>query len=180
MFCHLELDPFESTPPPTPSSLLGVGTTVESLQSSVSYAQTAENVLSPLAKDLALEDAMLQKHIKKGRLEIWWKGVADAARKSLRDDGDRKGEEVWHRRSVEEGFWNAVSKRDSEALRTRAEEKARVGAEGKGVISGGSKKEASVSMDKQTEARPEGHRKVNGEGQREVNGVIDVEMGSNG
>lgn len=168
IFCWFELDLLGSTPPPPPSSLLGAGTTVESLQSSIRYAQTPEDALALLANDLASEDAILQKHIKKGRLEIWWKGVADAAQKSLRDEGDRQGEETRRRKSDEKGFWNAISKRDSEALKGRIDE------EGKEKSSKWRKGE--IIMDKQRETSAEGQRKVNGEGQREVNGDIDVEM----
>ena len=111
---------------------------------------------------------MLQKNIKKGRLEIWWKGIADAAQKSLRDEGDRKGEEAKHRKSVENGFWTALNKKDSESLTGRIEQ------EGNEKSSGG--KEKRASMDKLRETSVEAQRKVNGEGQREVNGDIDVEM----
>lgn len=132
-----------------------------------------ENVLALLAKDFASEDAILQKHIKKGRLEIWWKGVADAARKSLRDEGDRKGEETRRRKSVEKEFWNAVNKRDSEAL------KGSVAEEEREKSHAGKKSEVSASMDKQREVSAEGRWKANGDnrkGQREVNGDIDDKM----
>lgn len=157
-----------STPAPPPSSLLGAGTTVESLQSSIHYGKIPEEALALLAKDFALEDAILQKNIKKGRLEIWWKGIADAAQKSLRDEGDRKGEEAKHRKSVENGFWTALNQKDSEALTREIE-----GEENK-KSSGGKEKRASTDKPRETSA--EAQRKVNGEGQREVNGDIDVEM----
>ena len=166
--CRFEIDLFRSTPPPSPSSLLAAGTTAESLQSSVSYSQISEDGLARLAKDFILEDEILQKNIKKGRLEIWWKGIADAAQKSLRDEGDRKGEEAQHWKSVEKGFWTDLNQKDSEVLKGGLEE------EEKGKGSG--RKERRISTEKQRENSVEAQRKVNGEGQREVNGDIDVEM----
>ena len=164
----MDVDLFSSTPPPSPSSLLGAGTTVESLQSSLHYGQIPEDALALLAEDFASEDALLQKNIKKGRLEIWWKGIADAAQKSLRNEGDRKGEEAKHRKSIEKGFWTALSKKDSEALTGGIEEEEK---EKSSRV-----KEKKTTMGKQRETSAEAQRKINGERQREVNGEIDVEM----
>lgn len=165
---RFDIDSLGSTPPPPPSSLIGAGTTVESLQSSIHYAKIPEEALVRLAKDFALEDAILQQHIEKGRLEIWWKGIADAAQKSLRDEGDRKGEEAKHRKSAEQGFWSVLNKKDSEALSSTVQE------EEKGTSSGG--KERKIGGNQPRETGAEAPRNINGEGQRVVNGDIDVEM----
>lgn len=126
-----------------------------------------ENDLTLLAKDFTLEDVALQTHIKKGRLDMWWKGVAEAARKSVKDDGDRQGEETKRLKGVEKGFLTAMLQRDRESLKGKQEE-------GNGESNGERKRE--VSMDKQREGNAEGLKKVNGEGQREVNGDTDVKM----
>jgi hypothetical protein len=126
-----------------------------------------DNVLALLAKDFTSEDAVLQMHVKKGRLEMWWKGVAEAARKSVKDDGDRQGEETRRLKNLERGFLTAMLHRDRESLNGKREE-------GKGESSGERKME--VSMDKPHEGNAEGPRKVNGERPREVNGDTDVKM----
>jgi hypothetical protein len=111
---------------------------------------------------------MLQQHIEKGRLEIWWKGVADAALKSVKDEGDRAGEETRRRKSVEKGFWNAINQRDCEALNGRIDE------DGKGKSNGERTTEVSTGKPRRIS------KKFNGGEESEVNSDTDVEMKMDG
>lgn len=124
-----------SSPPP-PSSLLSAGTSVVSLRSSTRYTRYPDNVLSLLAKDHESEAVALKRNIEKGRLEMWWKGVVDAAKTSVRDEREREEGEIRRRKSIEKAFWNEVGKRDRETLESRAEEG--TGVDGQGdVMMGG-------------------------------------------
>lgn len=75
----------------------------------------ADDKLDRLRKDLESEDVLLETYIEKGRLEMWWKGVAEAAQRSARDEKDQAGEESRRRRSVEMGFWKEQEEKDKHA-----------------------------------------------------------------
>ncbi|KAL8673485.1 MAG: hypothetical protein Q9168_002091 [Polycauliona sp. 1 TL-2023] len=84
---------WDQNPPPDPSTLRGVGTTISSLRTSSRYSEATDSALSVIAKDLETEDAVLETCIEKGRLQEWWKGIVDAAEASVRNEADRNGEE---------------------------------------------------------------------------------------
>lgn len=84
---------FENLDSLSPSSLLTAGTTISSLRTSTRYANRSDKSLELLARDLKQEARALEEALEKGRLEMWWKGVADAAKLSLRDEADRQGAE---------------------------------------------------------------------------------------
>ncbi|MCJ1293924.1 hypothetical protein MMC34_005481 [Xylographa carneopallida] len=85
---------FDIIEPLPPSAILSAGTTVASLRTSSRYVNTADSTLKALAQDLEKEDRMLEDAIKKGRLEMWWKGIVEAAKASAREDADRRGSEM--------------------------------------------------------------------------------------
>lgn len=74
----------------------------------------ADDKLDRLRKDLESEDVLLETYIEKGRLEMWWKGVAEAAQRSARDEKDQAGEESTRRRSVEVRFWKGLDVKDGQ------------------------------------------------------------------
>lgn len=74
----------------------------------------ADDKLDRLRKDLESEDVLLETYIEKGRLEMWWKGVVEAAQRSARDEKDQAGEERRRRRSLETGFWKGLETKDKE------------------------------------------------------------------
>ncbi|KAL8873765.1 MAG: hypothetical protein Q9174_000804, partial [Haloplaca sp. 1 TL-2023] len=84
---------FDDHPPPDPSTLLSIGTSIESLRTSSRYNNVPDSTLSSLAHDLEVEDQVLQHSIEEGRLDQWWLGIVDAARLSARKDADLAGEE---------------------------------------------------------------------------------------
>ena len=91
---------WDKFPPTPPTALLSAGTSIPSLRTSSRYINTPDSVLTPLARDYETEDALLEQCIEKGRLEMWWKGVVEAARMSVRNEADREGEERRRRRSL--------------------------------------------------------------------------------
>ncbi|KAL8702196.1 MAG: hypothetical protein Q9224_000111 [Gallowayella concinna] len=106
---------WRDNPPREPSTLLGAGTTVESLRISSRYKDAPDSALSLIARDLETEDKALQRCIEKGRLEEWWKGIVDAARSSARNEADRVGEEESQRSAAEEGFREKMRRDDRAA-----------------------------------------------------------------
>ncbi|KAI4092936.1 MAG: hypothetical protein LQ344_003184 [Seirophora lacunosa] len=108
-------DVWDDYPPLKPSSLLGSGTTVGSLRASSRYDLAPDNALEVIARDLSIEDGVLQICIGEGRLEKWWSGIIDAARMSVRNEADRVGEDNSRRRETERGFRNQMN-RDHKAL----------------------------------------------------------------
>ncbi|KAL8802554.1 MAG: hypothetical protein Q9182_003719 [Xanthomendoza sp. 2 TL-2023] len=108
---------WRDNPPPEPSTLLGAGTTVESLRTSSRYKDAPDSALSLIARDLETEDRALQRCIEKGRLEEWWGGIVDAARTSARNEADRVGEEESRRGEAEEGFREKMARDDRAAWR---------------------------------------------------------------
>ncbi|MCJ1415772.1 hypothetical protein MMC32_002105 [Xylographa parallela] len=85
---------FDIIQPKSPSSILSAGTTVASLRTSSRYANKSDSALKALAQDLEKEDRKLEDAIEKGRLEMWWKGILEAAKASAREDADRRGLEM--------------------------------------------------------------------------------------
>lgn len=116
---HRLPDFFLNTQPPSPSSLLSAGTSVASLRSSSRYTGYPDNSLVLLASDFASEDALLEQHMEKGRLEMWWRGVTDAALRSARYERDQDGENIRRRKSVEQGIRSSMSKQDKEWVRSQ-------------------------------------------------------------
>ena len=76
-----------------PTALLTAGTTPSFLRTSTRYANMSDSALRPLAHDLEMEDQALENFLNKARLEMWWKGVVEAAKASVRADADREGSE---------------------------------------------------------------------------------------
>lgn len=74
----------------------------------------ADDKVDRLRKDLECEDVLLERYVEKGRLEMWWKGVVEAAQRSVRDERDQAGEERRRRRRVESGFWKGLDAKDGE------------------------------------------------------------------
>ena len=107
-------DFFASSAPCPPLSVLGAGTSISSLRTSARYTHDSDNKLASLSRDLETEDALLEKYIEKGRLEMWWKGVAEAARRSALEERDQVGEDLRRRKSMELGFWRELEARDDE------------------------------------------------------------------
>ena len=89
---------FERQPPPSPTTLLEAGTTVESLKNSPSYKNLPENTLSLLARDLEKESELLEEYLENGRLEEWSKGVNSAAKAAARAEADEEGNEKLRKR----------------------------------------------------------------------------------
>ena len=90
---------WDHLPPLPPPALLHAGTTLPSLRPR--YPTLPDASLAPIAKDLSIEDAQLQHYLAKGRLEIWWTGVMEAAKKAVRAEADEEGEKKRRRKSVE-------------------------------------------------------------------------------
>ena len=90
----LYIGTFDIIQPKSPSSILSAGTTVASLRTSSRYANKSDSALKALAQDLEKEDRKLEDAIEKGRLEMWWKGILEAAKASAREDADRRGLEM--------------------------------------------------------------------------------------
>ena len=61
------------------------------------------------------ESDLLQEYLEKGRLEIWWKGVLDAAQKAARIEADEDGAAKAKRRQVELQLKLRLKKKDREA-----------------------------------------------------------------
>lgn len=104
---------WDTTSPPTPTSLIGTGTSIPSLRPRYPHLPDAQ--LEALAQDLETEDALLEHQLEKGRLEMWCAGVVAAAQRSVRTAADEKGEQSSRRRSSEAGVARAVQQRDWEA-----------------------------------------------------------------
>ncbi|MCJ1475323.1 hypothetical protein MMC13_003985 [Lambiella insularis] len=77
--------------PIPPSAVLTAGTSVESLRRSGRFAHWSDSALRALAQDLGREDRTLEEHLEQGRLEMWWSGIVDAAKASVRADADNAG-----------------------------------------------------------------------------------------
>lgn len=104
---------WDTTPIPTPTSLLSAGTTIPSLRPRYPHLPDAQ--LEPLIHDLETEDAALEHQLEKGRLEMWCAGVMAAAQRSVRNAADEKGEQRSRRRSAEMGVAQVLEQRDWEA-----------------------------------------------------------------
>jgi nuclear pore complex protein Nup133 len=85
---------FDRVPLPSPSSVLGAGTTTAGLRASSRYANAPDSVVEALAKDHGLEDQELDRALERGRLAMWWAGIVDGARASVGADADSAGEEM--------------------------------------------------------------------------------------
>ncbi|KAL8944033.1 MAG: hypothetical protein Q9211_000739 [Gyalolechia sp. 1 TL-2023] len=106
---------WDDNPPPDPSSLRGVGTTVESLRTSSRYSTAPDSALSVIATDLEIEDDVLDGCIEEGRLEEWWIGIIDAAKTSARNEADWMGEKESQRRAAEREFRDQMRQNDEAA-----------------------------------------------------------------
>ncbi len=62
-----------------------------------------------LAKDYESEDVLLEMYIEQGRLEQWWKGVAEAARQSAKGELEQHAEDLQRKNSVDRAFWKRVN-----------------------------------------------------------------------
>ena len=107
-------DFWEQNPPLAPLSLLGAGTSISSLQISPRYQDIPDHTLASIAEDLQTEDEALEDCIDKGRLELWWQGVLEAAKQSARQESDQAGEKQSRRMSMETRFKARMDKQDKE------------------------------------------------------------------
>lgn len=105
---------WEKQPPLPPASVMEAGTSVDSLRISSHFANTPDNALELLARDLEVEADLLDQYFEKGRLEEWWKGVVEAAKASARSEADEEGEERLRRRDAERDFDVKMSRKDRE------------------------------------------------------------------
>lgn len=62
-----------------------------------------------LAKDYESEDVLLEMYIEQGRLAQWWKGVAEAAQQSAKDELEQHAEDLQRKNSVDIAFWKRVN-----------------------------------------------------------------------
>ncbi|KAL9611626.1 MAG: hypothetical protein Q9167_003741 [Letrouitia subvulpina] len=99
-----------------PSALLHAGTSLSSLRSSSRYDDTPDNYLTLLAHDLQIEDEALEQCLNKGRLELWWQGMVEAAKQSIKTDAEQAGEQRSRRLSFETKFKERMDREDEESL----------------------------------------------------------------
>lgn len=125
---------WDDNPPPEPSSLHGAGTTVESLRTSLRYEIASDNALELIAKDLSVEDGVLETCIRGGRLEQWWKGIIDAARTSARSEADRMGDEKSRQREAEQEFRDQMRRDDETAWGVNQSDDGRMGLDEEGDV----------------------------------------------
>ena len=108
-------------PPPLPAEILGAGTIIEELRSLPQYSQLPDKQLADLARDLGVEDVILQRCIDDGRLEDWHKGILEAAKTAVREEADRQGEEKARRQEVEKAFNERMEQKEREKLGVKGE-----------------------------------------------------------
>ncbi|KAG8528057.1 uncharacterized protein KY384_006973 [Bacidia gigantensis] len=101
-------------PPRTPSELLSAGTDPAELRSLPEYATQSDSILVKLARELRGEAKILERHIEKGRLEEWYKGVLEAAGSSYRDEIDQQGEEEAEKVRLSSTFIHDMTRQDRE------------------------------------------------------------------
>ncbi|KAI4289371.1 MAG: hypothetical protein L6R35_001372 [Caloplaca aegaea] len=106
---------WDDYPPVEPSSVLGSGTTFESLRASSRYDKASDNAIEIIAQELSIEDGVLQTCMREGRLEKWWSGIIDAARMSAWNEAARICEDNSRRRETERRFRDQMNRED-EAL----------------------------------------------------------------
>ena len=108
-------------PPPSPADILGSGTIIEELRSLPHYSQLPDRQLADLARDLGVEDAILQGCIDDGRLEEWHKGTLEAAKSTVRQEADKQGEEKVRKQEIEKAFNERMERKDRERLGIKGE-----------------------------------------------------------
>ncbi|KAI9811481.1 MAG: hypothetical protein M1827_005464 [Pycnora praestabilis] len=86
----------------SPEDVLGAGSSAEDHRH-----RFQNDICEPLARDMRIEDEILQKCITDGRLVHWFPGIVDTAKKSVRDDADAAGEVAKKRKQME----NSVAKK---------------------------------------------------------------------
>ncbi|KAI4162525.1 MAG: hypothetical protein LQ342_003756 [Letrouitia transgressa] len=111
---------WENVPQLPPSALLHAGTSISSLRDSSRYDDTSDNYLTLLAHDLQIEDDALEQSLNKGRLELWWQGIVEAAKQSVKSDAEQAGEQQSRRLSFENKFRERMDRED-EKSRARLE-----------------------------------------------------------
>ncbi len=107
---------FDRHPPPSPTTLLEAGITVESLKTSSSYNNLPENTLTLLARDLEKETELLEEYLEKGRLDEWSKGVNSAAKAAARAEADEEGNEKLRKREEKLELKARMKATDKEAF----------------------------------------------------------------
>ena len=107
---------FDRHPPPSPTTLLEAGITVESLKTSSSYNKLPENTLTLLARDLEKETELLEEYLEKGRLDEWSKGVNSAAKAAARAEADEEGNEKLRQREMKLELKARMKATDKEAF----------------------------------------------------------------
>ena len=83
-----------------PASLLITGDTTDFLRKCSRYVNISDSTLESLARDLETEDSLLEYQIEKGRLEMWWKGITQAARVSVEAEANHAAEELRNKERI--------------------------------------------------------------------------------
>ena len=96
-----------------PLTLLAAGTTIASLLTSDRFTEAPEGPLKSLAQDLEMEDKVLEDVLENGRLELWWDGIIDDVKASIREDADREGIEAAQRAESKRNLIEAMGLVDS-------------------------------------------------------------------
>ncbi|KAI9785114.1 MAG: hypothetical protein M1835_003392, partial [Candelina submexicana] len=96
--------------PLPPQQILGAGCTIQDLRRR--FRRDPEGLVEAIRKDMENEDGRFQDFIRVGRLDLWFAGVNEAAKKSVRDDADAAGKAAKEMKELEdraeEGFRRAV------------------------------------------------------------------------
>ncbi|KAI9709190.1 MAG: hypothetical protein M1812_007775 [Candelaria pacifica] len=87
--------------PLSPQEIIGAGCTIQDLRRR--FRQDTEGLLEDLKADMEDEDQQLQTLIDQGRLDLWFSGVNEAAKKSVRDDADAAGKAAKEKKELEDG-----------------------------------------------------------------------------
>ena len=102
----------DAVQPLSPDDVLGAGCTADELRHR--YGEGAEDYREPVARDLRTEDDLLQLYIEKGRLDLWFRGVMAAAKRSVRNDADAAGEKTKRDKEMDLILRNGFEKKDRE------------------------------------------------------------------
>lgn len=95
----------------SPDDVLGAGCDPDDLKPR--YGDGAEHLREPLARDLTTEDDLLRYYVERGRLDLWFPGVKDAAWRSVRADEEAATEAAKKRKEMSDDigrFWNDQDK----------------------------------------------------------------------
>jgi hypothetical protein len=72
--------------------LLGTATDPENFRAR--FSDNDNKIREQIAADMKKEDEFLKHYIKSGRLEKWYPGIIEAAKKAVREEANERGEEM--------------------------------------------------------------------------------------